>query len=126
MAPRIADHGATLASDFGVELGTMRSEDRLAALLADLVIVFLAVLLRDLPTELGVLGLDPCQLVASGLPLLPGSDFGLGHRVHLLWGLLIVGPVRRAKLIVPRPAGSRDSKFSQRPVDSATCRSSLG
>src|SRR5207247_11367217 len=65
----------------------------------------LAPLLRDLPAELGVLGLDPCQLVASGLPLLLSSDFVLGHRVHLLWGLLIVGPVRRAKLIV-RPGRS--------------------
>ena len=43
----------------------------------------LAPLLRGLPAELGVLGLEPRQLVASGLPLLTSSDFVLSHRVVL-------------------------------------------
>jgi hypothetical protein len=63
----------------------------------------LAPLLREPPAKLGVLGLEPCQLVASGLPLLPGSDLVLGHRIVLLW-VPILGRLQVGKLIASRPA----------------------
>src|SRR4051812_17416863 len=46
----------------------------------------LAPLLGHLPAELGLLGLELCQLVAGGLPFLAGSMRVVGHR-WLLWQL---------------------------------------
>jgi hypothetical protein len=74
----------------------------------------LAPLLRDLPAELGVLGLEPCQLVASGPPLLPGTDFVLSHRV-----VLPVGSSHHwtgARRQTHRPASGRATRTVQECV----------